>query len=55
MQPAQLSLFPDQFPPPPQVLLAQLPEPEVAEAIRLLAHLIAVASLPGEGEVADDE
>jgi hypothetical protein len=52
MQPAQLSLFPDLFP-PPQILLAQLPEPEVAEAIRLLAHLIAAACL--EGEAADDE
>jgi hypothetical protein len=55
MQPAQLSLFPDLFPPPPPVLLAQLPEPEVAEAIRLLAHLIAAASMQGEGGVADDE
>ena len=53
MQPAQLSLFPDLFPPPPQILLAQLPEPEVAEAIRLLAHLIAMAS--AEGEVPDHE
>jgi hypothetical protein len=53
MQPAQLSLFPDLFPPPPQILLAQLPEPEVAEAIRLLAHLIAAACL--EAEAADDE
>jgi hypothetical protein len=53
MQPAQLSLLPEQFPPPPQVLLAQLPEPDVAEAIRLLAHLIAVAS--SEGEALDHE
>ena len=53
MQPAQLSLFPDLFPPTPQVLLAQLPEPEVAEAIRLLAYLIAVACL--EDGQADDE
>ena len=53
MQPAQLSLFPEQFPPPPQVLLAQLPESDVAEAIRLLAQLIAVACT--EGEVPDDE
>jgi len=34
-------------------LLAQLPEPEVAEAIRLLAHLIAAACL--EDEVPDHE
>jgi len=53
MQPAQLSLFPDLFPPPPEILLAQLPEPEVAEAIRLLAHLIAAACL--EDEEANDE
>jgi hypothetical protein len=53
MQPAQLSLLPEQFPPPPQVLLVQLPEPDVAEAIRLLAHLVAVACT--EGEVGDDE
>jgi hypothetical protein len=53
MQPAQLSLLPEQFPPPPQVLLAQLPEPDVAEAIRLLAHLLATACT--EGEVGDDE
>ena len=53
MQPAQLSLLPDQFPPPPQVLLALLPEPEVAEAIRVLARLIAVACL--EDGQADDE
>ena len=53
MQPAQLSLLPEQFAPPPQVLLAQLPEPDVAEAIRLLGHLIAMAST--EGEVPDHE
>lgn len=48
MQPTQLSLLPEQFPLPPRVLLAQLPEPEVAEAIRLLAHLIAAACTEGE-------
>ena len=53
MQPAQLSLLPEQFPTPPQTVLAQLPEPGVAEAIRLLAHLIAMAST--EGEVPDHE
>ena len=53
MQPAQLSLLPDQFPPPPQVLLAQLPDADVAEAIRLLAHLLAMACT--EGEVPDHE
>lgn len=53
MQPAQLSLLPAQFPAPPQIILASLPEPGVEEAIRLLAHLIAKAA--AEGEVPDDE
>lgn len=53
MQPVQLSLLPDQCPPPLPVLLAQLPEPDVAEALRLLAYLIAKAAV--EGEVGDDE
>ena len=53
MQPVQLSLLPDQFPPPPPVLLAQLPEPDVVEALRLLARLIAKAA--AEGEVDDHE
>jgi hypothetical protein len=45
VQPAQLSLLPDQVPAPPPALLAQLPEPQIAEAITLLARLIAKASL----------
>lgn len=53
MQPAQLSLLPEQFPPPPHVVLAQLPEPDVAEAIQLLAHLVAMAC--AKDEVPDDE
>lgn len=53
MQPAQLSLLPTQFPAPPEVVLAQLPELDVADAIRLLAHLIAKAAV--EGEEPDDE
>jgi hypothetical protein len=53
MQPAQLSLLPEQIPAPVQVVLAQLPEPGVADAIRLLAHLIAKAAVEGEGP--DDE
>ena len=40
MQPAQLSLLPDQVPAPPPVLLAQLPGPPVAAVITLLAGLI---------------
>jgi hypothetical protein len=45
VQPAQLSLLPDQVPAPPPTLLAQLPEPWITEAITLLARLIAMASL----------
>ena len=52
MQPAQLSLLPEWLPPPPPVVLAHLPEPDVAEAIRLLAHLIAKAC--AEGEACDE-
>jgi len=40
VQPAQLSLLPDQVPAPPPVLLAQLPGPPVSEAITLLTGLI---------------
>jgi hypothetical protein len=47
VQPAQLSLLPDQVPAPPLTLLAQLPEQNVAAAITLLARLIAKASAPG--------
>jgi len=46
VQPAQLSLLPDQCPAPPSTLLAQLPEGDVAAAITLLARLIAKASIP---------
>lgn len=46
MQPAQLSLLPDQVPAPPPTLLAQLPEQQVAAAVSLLARLIAKASDP---------
>jgi hypothetical protein len=48
MQPAQLSLLPQQFPAPPQIVLAQLPEPDVADVIRLLAYLIAKAATEDE-------
>ena len=44
MQPAQLSLLPDQVRARPPALLAQLSERQVAAAITLLAHLIAKAS-----------
>jgi hypothetical protein len=47
VQPAQLSLLPDQVPAPPPDLLARLPEPQVTAAIMLLAGLIARAGQPG--------
>ena len=44
MQPAQLSLLPDQYPAPPRLVSAQLPEYQVTQAITLLAQLIARAA-----------
>lgn len=58
MQPAQLSLMPDQVPAPPPALVAQLPEAEVEEAVRILAGLIArlaSPSAPAPGKEAGDE
>jgi hypothetical protein len=55
MQPAQLSLLPQQCPTPPQIMVAHLPEPEIAEAIRLLAGLIAKAVTSEKERVAGDE
>lgn len=47
MQPAQLSLLPDQLPAPPEaVQLDQLPSPQVEAAMTLLAHLIAKTAQP---------
>ena len=43
VQPVQLSLLPDQVPAPPPDLIGQLPGPQVAAAITLLAGLIAKA------------
>ena len=53
MRPAQLSLLPTEFPMPPEVVLAELPEAGMNEAITLLARLIAKAA--AGGEVAADE
>lgn len=59
MQPAQLSLMPEQVPAPPVTVVAQLPEPKVAAALLLLARLIAetaeAASATGSGQVSVDE
>ena len=45
MQPVQLSLLPDQVPAPPPELIGQLPGPQVAAAVALLAGLIAKATV----------
>ena len=50
MQPAQLSLLPDQVPAPPPVLLAQLPGPPVAAAIAVLTGLIQKMAGSGAGD-----
>ena len=47
VQPAQLSLLPDQVPAPPPDLLARLPGSQVTAAIMALAGLIAKAGQPG--------
>jgi hypothetical protein len=53
MQPVQLSLLPTEFPAPLEVVLAELPEAAVHEAVQLLALLIAKAT--AETEVIVDE
>ena len=55
MQPAQLSLLPDQVPAPPPQLLAQLPAPQVAAAVAMLATLIARAAAGAQMEAGGDE
>jgi hypothetical protein len=44
VQPAQLSLMPEQIPAPPPDVIVSLPETGVAAAIRILARLIASAA-----------
>jgi hypothetical protein len=46
VQPVQLSLLPDQVPAPPVIVLAQLPDVNVAAAVMMLAGLIARAAAP---------
>ena len=58
MQPVQLSLLPDQVPAPPQAVIVRLPETDVAEAVRVLAALIAKMAgppVPAPGKGAGDE
>lgn len=53
MQPVQLSLLPEPDPVPVPQALDHLPEPQTAEAVRLLAALIAKAV--EAGQETDDE
>jgi hypothetical protein len=46
VQPVQLSLLPEQVPAPLAILIAQLPEDDVAAAVTLLACLIAKIAAP---------
>ncbi len=47
MQPAQLSLLPDQVPAPPSELAGQLPPPIAQAAAAIVARLIIQAAPPG--------
>ncbi|MDQ2816128.1 MAG: hypothetical protein M3Z75_30870 [Actinomycetota bacterium] len=55
MQPVQLSLLPDQVPAPLPDLIGQLPGPQVAAAVTLLAGLIARVQAAGAAGEARDE
>ena len=58
MQPTQLSLLPDPVPAPPVNIIDELPEPDVAAALAVLACLIAQAASPrpaGGGRAVGDE
>jgi hypothetical protein len=55
VQPVQLSLMPEQVPAPAATLIAQLPEPQVAAAVALLAHLIVKTTRPTSLSIVDVE
>ncbi len=57
MQPTQLSLLPDQLPPPPAAVIDHLPDLQVEAAMLLLARLIAKAAetTSAAGEEVGDE
>lgn len=55
MQPVQPSLIPELAPTPPRVLIGELPEPQLAAAVALLAELIAKATASTPGTEAGDE
>lgn len=48
MQPVQLSLLPEEHPAPLPTALSRLPDPDLAEAVRLLGRLIAAAHAGGQ-------
>ena len=54
MQPVQLSLLPEQLPPPPGQLFGQLPPQDLQEALTQLARLITKMTAAHRRE-ADDE
>jgi len=54
VQPAQLSLMPEQIPAPPPDVIVSLPETGVAVAIRILARLIASAAATTMAGVGDE-
>src|SRR5260370_38220635 len=55
VQPVQLSLLPEEYPAPPPMVFAQLPPERLAEAISLVAGLIARAAGPGAGGAGDQQ
>jgi hypothetical protein len=55
VRPVQLSLLPDQVPAPLPELTGQLPGPQVAAAVTLLAGLIAKAHTAAGAAEAGDE
>ena len=55
MQPAQLSLLPDQVLAPPPAIIGHLPAPQVDAAVTLLAGLIARAQAAASAAEAGDE
>jgi hypothetical protein len=55
VQPAQLSLLPDQVPAPPPALTGHLPAAQVEAALMLLARLITRARAAGLAGEAGDE
>ena len=55
MQPAQLSLLPEQVPAPAPMVFARLPSQEVTTAIMLLARLIARSAGPAPAGTGDGD